>query len=95
MLSQSNLPVVELNPPPPIDQPVMKDWCCIIESNLLGEKIVLVSQEPHVERARMLYPEKVVYTCEEITRLEGVSQDTVREIHDVKKTFNGCFLQMI
>ena len=72
----------------------MSDWCCIIDSDLLGEKIVLVAREPHVERARMLYPESVVYTCDEISRLNGACSETVREVHDVKKAFNGSLMQI-
>lgn len=74
---------------------VMEDWCCLIDSNLVGERIVLVAREPHVERARMLYPGSVVYTCDEITRMDGAGPETVREIHGVKKAFSGSLLGLM
>jgi hypothetical protein len=73
----------------------MKDWCCLINSELLGEKIVLVDREPHVERARMLYPDSVVYTCDEVSRMDGAASAMVKDIHDVKKAFNGSFMRML
>jgi hypothetical protein len=79
----------------PEDAPPMKKWCCLIDSELLGEKIALVARQPLVEKARELYPGTVVYTCQEIRCMDGVGPQTVREIHDLKKTFNGSFCKLV
>ncbi len=73
----------------------VQDWCCIIDSSLLGEKIVVVSLEPHIERARMMFPKNVIYTHDEIAKLDNMAPESVKGIHDVKKAFNGAFLQLI
>ncbi len=70
------------------------DWCCVIDSSLVREKIVLVEREPQLEHARMLFPQNVVYTHSEIAMLEKMAPESIRGIHDVKKTFGGFFTNL-
>ncbi|MHC5040558.1 MAG: hypothetical protein ACYTHM_24875 [Planctomycetota bacterium] len=62
----------------------------LIESDVLGEKILLVGEEINMSNAVELYPECVVYTHAEVGKLEGISAETLRAVHDIKKCLKGC-----
>ena len=62
----------------------------LIESDVLHEKVLLVGQEVNLGNVSDLYPECVIYTHDEVGKLYGVSEETLRAVHDIKKYFKGC-----
>jgi hypothetical protein len=61
----------------------------LIDSEALGERIVLVDADSDVGDASYLYPEQVVYTHAEVSKILGVTIETLRGIHGIKKTLHG------
>jgi len=57
-----------------------------VRSHLLGEDIYFVSSEKLFERVPDGF---VVYTAKELRALKGSAKDDVRNVHRIKKTFNG------
>lgn len=62
----------------------------VIESDVLGEKIVLVGEDVSYRNACDLYPECVVYTHDEIGKLYGIPVETLKMVHDIKRILKGC-----
>ena len=62
----------------------------VIDSDVLHEKILLVGSEVNVRNLCDLYPECVVYTHDEVGKLFGLPAETLRAVHDIKKTLSGC-----
>jgi hypothetical protein len=57
-----------------------------VRSALLGEDIYFVSSEKLFDKV----PEGfVVYTAKELRALKGSTKDDIRNVHRIKKTFNG------
>jgi hypothetical protein len=69
---------------------MLQEQLHLIDSDVLGEKILLIGEEINMRNANELYPECVVYTHAEVGKLEGISADTLRAVHDIKKCLNGC-----
>jgi hypothetical protein len=61
----------------------------LIDSEALGERIVLVDGEGDVGDASFLYPDQVVYTHAEVSKILGVTDETLRGIHGIKKALHG------
>lgn len=61
----------------------------LIDSNLLGERIVLVDRDLTASDACCLYPDCVVYTHAEVGKLLELPEETVRDLHGIKKCFHG------
>ena len=61
----------------------------IIQSEALGERILLVHGDINLRNAAELYPECVPYTDAEVDRLSGLSEETLKLVHGVKKHFRG------
>jgi len=61
----------------------------VIDSDVLHEKILLVGSEVNLRNVCDLYPECVIYTHEEVGKLYGLPAETLRIVHDIKKTLSG------
>lgn len=61
----------------------------LIQSDTLGEKILLVNGDFGLRSAADLYPECVAYTHTEVAKLMGLPEETLKTIHWVKKHFHG------
>ena len=57
-----------------------------VRSHLLGEDIYFVSNEKLFERVPDGF---AVYTAKELRALKGSTKDDIRNVHRMKKTFNG------
>jgi hypothetical protein len=57
-----------------------------VRSHLLGEDIYFVSNEKLFERVPDGF---VVYTAKELRLLKGSTKDDMKNVHRIKKTFNG------
>jgi hypothetical protein len=57
-----------------------------VRSHLLGEDIYFVSSEQLFERVPNGF---AVYTAKELRALKGSTKDDIRDMHRIKKTFNG------
>jgi len=61
-----------------------------IESEVLGEQVIILTDIDAIDDA--LKAHKVIYKPEEIEALEGLSDDSLREVHRIKKFFRGWIL---
>jgi hypothetical protein len=61
----------------------------LLDSELLGERIVLVDADSDVGDATHLYPDRVIYSHSEVSKILGVTSETLKEIHGIKKAFHG------
>ena len=61
----------------------------LMDSELLGERIVLVDADSDVGDASHLYPDQVIYSHSEVSKILGVTAETLKEIHGIKKAFHG------
>jgi hypothetical protein len=57
-----------------------------VRSHLLGEDIYFVSNEKLFDRVPDGF---VVYTAKELRALKGSTKNDIRNVHRIKKTFNG------
>ena len=57
-----------------------------VRSHLLGEDIYFVSNERLFDRVPKGF---VVYTAKELRALKGSTKDDIRNVHRIKKTFDG------
>jgi hypothetical protein len=57
-----------------------------VRSHLLGEDIYFVSNEKLFDRVPDGF---VVYTAKELRALKGSTKDDIRNVHRIKRTFNG------
>ncbi|MHC4598460.1 MAG: hypothetical protein ACYS47_05600 [Planctomycetota bacterium] len=69
---------------------MLQEQLHLIDSDVLGEKILLIGEEINLGNVTELYPECVIYTHAEIGKLEGIPAETLRAVHDIKKCLNGC-----
>jgi hypothetical protein len=58
-----------------------------IESEVLGEQVIILTDINAIDEA--LKAHKVIYKPEEIEALDGASDETLREVHKLKKFFRG------
>ncbi|MHC5039206.1 MAG: hypothetical protein ACYTHM_18010 [Planctomycetota bacterium] len=61
----------------------------LIESEVLGEKILLVDRDANRKNAVDLYPECVIYTHAEIGKLYGIPDESLKAVHEIKKCLRG------
>ena len=66
-----------------------------IQSEVLGEGIVVLLDPDAIDEA--LRAHKVIYRPEEIDALEGLSDESLKEVHKLKKFFRGwvCGAQVL
>ncbi|MHC4780883.1 MAG: hypothetical protein ACYTFG_20115 [Planctomycetota bacterium] len=62
----------------------------VIQSDALGEKVVLVNGNGNLKDATDLYPECVAYTHAEVDKLYGIPRETLQAVHEIKKYLKGC-----
>ena len=62
----------------------------IIESELLGENIVVVTSGTY-EEAKEKHPDHVIYTPGEIESLKGEKPENIEHVHFIKRIFGGDY----
>ncbi|GEM_PF-2794992 len=67
----------------------------LIQSEALGEKVLLVDDDLGYRSASDLYPECVPYTHSEVGKLQGIPVETLKAVHDLKKFFRGSVSRVI
>lgn len=68
-----------------------KEGFVILESEVLGERIVVLWDDKRIEDA--LETGLVVYRKPEVELLEGLSEQAIKDVHKIKKTFKGWVWQ--
>ena len=58
-----------------------------IQSEVLGEDIIVLLDPDAIDEA--LKAHKVIYREEELDALSGLSDETLKEVHRIKKAFGG------
>jgi hypothetical protein len=61
----------------------------VIESKLLGEKVIILSDKRQRKKLQAENPDIAIYGDDEVSNMLEYSKEDVRRIHVVKKIFNG------
>lgn len=61
----------------------------IIDSKVVNEKVVVLKDASRLRYAKKQYPDMAIYVPKEIKVLKKHDQVTIKDLHKIKKMFDG------
>ncbi|KJU83640.1 hypothetical protein MBAV_004168 [Candidatus Magnetobacterium bavaricum] len=86
----------------PINAPDMRLSECayiVIDSDIIGDRFIIVSEKRYLKEAKAAYPDTVIYSLREIKYISqliawGYDDEGLRMIHEAKKTLGGGIVEV-